>query len=205
MGERKAIKTSFEEIVVYWKRHEDECGLSVDWAEAHERCWRCGCEKNLERCHIIPDSLGGKDEPSNLVLLCKRCHADGPNVGDPEIMWDWIRAYGVPFYDTFWTILGRKEYEFVYGHSMDDDLNKIIESAIHTVEKEELETMVKTKLSEVMSRTSTHFGQPYLNTATVAGVYRMLLKDIAKELGVEFLIKDENEARKKPWWLGTGI
>jgi len=71
MGKREAIKTSIEEIVDYWKRHEDECGLSVDWAEAHERCWRCGCEKNLERCHIIPDSLGGKDEPSNLVLLCK--------------------------------------------------------------------------------------------------------------------------------------
>ena len=26
-------------------------------------------------------------------MLCKRCHADGPNVTDPEIMWDWIKAY----------------------------------------------------------------------------------------------------------------
>ena len=67
------------------------------WRQKNER------EKNLQRCHIIPNSLGGKDEASNLVLLCKRCHADGPNVEDPEIMWDWIRAYGVPFYDTFWT------------------------------------------------------------------------------------------------------
>ena len=121
MGKRKGIKTNIHEIVAYWSKHQDECGLSVDWAEAHERCWRCGCENKLERAHIIPDSIGGKDEPSNFVLLCKRCHADGPNVKDPEIMWDWIRAYGVPFYNTFWGILGRKEYQFIYGYSVPEE------------------------------------------------------------------------------------
>lgn len=202
MSERKPIKTSVEEVVAYWTRHQDECGLSVDWAEAHERCWRCGCQKNLERCHIVPDSLGGKDEASNLVLLCKRCHAEGPNVEDPEIMWDWIRAYGVPFYDTFWKIMGRIEYKFIYGHRMDDDLKKIVELSKHAVEKEELERMYQTKLSKAINRTSIHFGQPYLNTATMAGVYRMFLKDMAKELDVEFPVKDEEMKKKMPWWVG---
>ena len=91
-------------MCTYWARHTDESGLSVDFAEAHERCWRCGCRRRLERCHIVPDSLGGEDIPSNFVILCKRCHLDNPNVADPEIMWDWLRAYSVPLYDTFWDI-----------------------------------------------------------------------------------------------------
>ena len=45
----------------------------------------------------MPDALGGPDAPENIVLLCKRCHAEWPNVKDPEIMWDWLKAYAVPF------------------------------------------------------------------------------------------------------------
>lgn len=82
---RKPMKTTLEEAIDYWVKYQDESGLSVDWAEAKERCWRCGCERNLQRCYIVPHALGGKDEPSNIVLLCERCHADGPNVVDPEI------------------------------------------------------------------------------------------------------------------------
>lgn len=104
MSNRSTIKTTVEEIVNYWVRYVDECDLSIDFSEAHERCWRCGCKINLERCHIIPHSLGGKDEPSNLVLLCKRCHLDNSNVANKEIMWDWLKAYAVSFYDTFWNI-----------------------------------------------------------------------------------------------------
>lgn len=186
VGKRGEIKTKIEDIVDYWARRQDESGLSVDWAEADHRCWRCGCKKHLQRCHIIPDSLGGKDEASNLVLLCKRCHADGPNVDDPEIMWDWIRAYGVPFYDTFWSILGCREYEFIYGHSMVSDLERIIKNSTIALREETVQEMVKEKLFCAMDRTGVHFGQPYCNTATIAGVYRMMLKDIAKELNVDF-------------------
>ena len=202
MSKREPIKTSIKEIVDYWSQHQDESGLSVDWAEAHERCWRCGCKKNLERAHIIPHAMGGKDEPSNLVLLCKRCHADGPNVDDPEIMWDWIRAYGVPFYNTFWGILGRKEYQFIYGHSVPEELEKNFTYVSPEMGKEELEHMVREKFEDAMDRSSNHFGQPYCNTATMAGVHRMLLKDIAKELGVAFPIKSEKEKKEMPWWLG---
>src|SRR5262249_7661154 len=66
---------------------EDECGLGVDWSEAEERCWRCGYKSSLQKCHIVPDSLGGAARPSNLVLLCCRCHREAPNVADPRFMW----------------------------------------------------------------------------------------------------------------------
>ena len=117
MSKRKKIKTTKEQIVEYWKREVDECDLSVDFLEAHERCWRCGCKRHLQRCHIVPESLGGEDIPSNYVLLCSRCHLDNPNVADPEIMWDWLRAYKISFYDMFWQVQGMKEYEKIYACS----------------------------------------------------------------------------------------
>jgi len=119
---RERIRTTIPEIVDYWAKHTGECGLSVDFAEAHERCWRCGCQRSLERYHIVPASLGGEDTPSNFVILCKRCHLDNPNVADPEVMWDWLRAYGVPFYDTFWWVNGIEEYKKIYGRSYAEEL-----------------------------------------------------------------------------------
>lgn len=46
MSKRGNIKTSRKQIIEYWETCQDECELSVDWAEAEERCWRCGCETN---------------------------------------------------------------------------------------------------------------------------------------------------------------
>lgn len=164
---RKVIKAKNHEIVDYWFSRIDECGLSVDAAEAHERCWRCGCKRTLERCHIVPASLGGSAEPSNLVLLCHRCHLDNPNVADPEIMWDWIRAYGTSFYDTFWIIQGMKEYEFIYNRSLEEEFK--------TRNIEDINEFNKI-IKEEMRKATYHFGDPYLNIATIAGVIRMALK-----------------------------
>ena len=203
MSKRTSIKTTISQAVDYWSKRIDECGLSVDWSEAHTRCWRCGCEKNLERCHIIPDSLGGEDAPHNIVLLCKRCHVDEPNVTDPEIMWDWIRAYGVPLYETFWSIMGMKEYEFIYKKSFVRELTNIISSA-----DLEFDDIVQNEINEitgeVMKNAGIHFGHPYLNVATMAGVYRMVLKRLAEKYGVEFPTKAENEDEiVSPWWMKT--
>lgn len=174
----KTIKTTKKQIVDYWQKHVHEEDLSIDFAEAGERYWRCGCERNLERCHIIPRSLGGEDVPSNYVLLCKRCHLDNPNVADPEIMWDWLRAYEVSFYDTFWQIQGLKEYERIYGISFREELAN---RKIGPSDENEINEITK----EQMAKASHHFGDPYLNTATLAGIYRMILKEYDKKHGRE--------------------
>ena len=41
----------------------------------------------------------------------------------------------------------------------------------------------------VMNKAGIHFGHPYFNIATMAGIYRMTLKNFAEECGVEFPIK----------------
>lgn len=185
-NKRKPIKTTKKEIVNYWTSKQNETGLSIDWADADERCWRCGYKKPLERCHIIPDSLGGKDEPSNLVLLCKRCHIEAPNVEDKNFMWDWIRAYGTSIYDTFWKIRAQKEYEFIYGKSYIQELeDRDILSDID----------FRRYWNTDIGKTSIHYGHPWYNTSTDAGVLKMRLDAYDKKYGN--LKPKSKEYRKK--------
>lgn len=171
MAKRPAIKTTVKDIVAYWTNKVYEGDLSVDWSEAHERCWRCAHKTKLERCHIIPHSRGGEDKPSNLVLLCKRCHLENPNVVDPEVMWDWLKAYRVSLYDTFWIVQGLEKYQKIYGESFLDQC-----VAHGMLGREEIEELVALKM-----RSSTHhFGEPHLNKATVAGIFRMIYKEMIK-------------------------
>ena len=192
---RPAINTTKREIVDYWFSRIDECGLSVDASEAHERCWRCGCEKSLERCHIVPYSLGGKDEPSNFVLLCKRCHIDNPNLSDPEIMWDWIRAYGVPLYDTFWDLLGMREYKFIYKK---DFFEEFIDIGI--TDTEEVRKIMDEYVPKIVKEAKHHYGHPYMNSATIAGTYRMIIKYVAKRYNKKLV--DKRKLITKPWYCG---
>lgn len=52
-------------------------------------------------------------------------------------------------------------------------------------------------LDEILKETSFHYGHPYLNAATIAGMYRMLLKRLAKRFDRQISIE---HAHGKPWW-----
>jgi ribosomal protein L37E len=158
-SKRDPIKTTLGEIVDYWASREDECGLSVDWAEAHERCWRCGYKSNLERCHIIPDSLGGSDSPHNLVLLCRRCHRESPDVNDPSFIWRWLRAHAVPLYDTYWTIRGMDEFERLFKRKPFADISDGFSD-------DKMKEILSTHMRDVVH----HFGEGRLNPATIAWI-----------------------------------
>jgi len=80
------------DCVRYWETRIDETDLGVDFAEAHERCWRCGLKtKYLQKCHIIPKSLKGKDTPDNTIPLCCFCHDHMPDVRGNSEVWRWIK------------------------------------------------------------------------------------------------------------------
>lgn len=163
---RKNIKTTIPEIIDYWIKFEDECELNFDWSEANIVCWRCGCKRKLYRCHIIPDSLGGKDEPSNFVLLCADCHKEAPNVESSTFMWDWIKSFRNPFYDTFWQNQAMQEYERIYHKSF---LKELEERNILSNHSALAFWNLKT------GKTSYHFGHPYENVSTITGKYKLHL------------------------------
>ena len=72
------------EINNYWLTEFDHL------EEDYPTCFVCGEEHGLELCHLIPKAKGGSNDPSNIVLLCRRCHSEAPNITIPEIMLKWI-------------------------------------------------------------------------------------------------------------------
>jgi len=48
-------------------------------------CWFCDGERGLERHHIIPVQIGGKNLPNNKVDICHKCHPKLHKLLDPVI------------------------------------------------------------------------------------------------------------------------
>ena len=155
----RVIKTKKQEIVDYWTNRQYEQDMGCDWSEAHERCWRCGYKKKLERCHILPDALEGKDDPSNLILLCSGCHVEAPNVTDSEYMWEWIKNTNVGFYDKFWLDRFIKEYTNEYG---DELLKKLCSYPKYHIMKE---------WKKIYKKTINHAGEK-INISTSHWVFK---------------------------------
>ena len=53
--------------------------------------WSCkALTSNVERAHIIPRALGGSDtDPSNLFLLCPKCHEESPDINNKNLFLKW--------------------------------------------------------------------------------------------------------------------
>ena len=101
------------QIFDYWKERLPALGFFIDWGELG--CWACGFHYGakydikradadwteifqcwdripLQRCHIIPRSLGGTNDVANCFLMCRECHDQAPNTIVPEIFFEWARA-----------------------------------------------------------------------------------------------------------------
>ena len=104
-------------IVKYWRAQD--APIAVDWNRAGEYCWRCARELNRgtsdkhsedddcrHKSHIVPRALGGSDDASNLIVLCRWCHAQAPDVADPAFMWEWLKKTSLGC-DRLWHILTR--------------------------------------------------------------------------------------------------
>jgi hypothetical protein len=100
---------SHESIARYWEGREIPGGTYIPIIDAYEPgCFACGwCRldhvrspaalkqtwRGLERAHVVARSLGGPDIVENIVLLCKKCHEDAPDVGDAKRFWGWIENH----------------------------------------------------------------------------------------------------------------
>jgi len=45
-----------------------------------KKCSKCSSEKDLQIHHIKPRKYGGKHEPNNLILFCRKCHHEYENL-----------------------------------------------------------------------------------------------------------------------------
>jgi hypothetical protein len=143
------IKTTINQIAQYWMENNEisELELNFDWSDANTHCWNCGENKmssknkiRLERCHIIPNALGGEDTPSNYVLLCKICHSNAPNNKNPKYMWDWIKSNktDLSFYGTYKIQMANKLFIERKGYSFFDHMINNKNDIILEILKDEL-------------------------------------------------------------------
>ena len=111
---------SHEKILEFWCSYNGKkileshnikpYGIHTLTIDAGEECWCCdvfccegyydGWRKDMklgkwsgderERCHIVPKSLGGSYECSNLFLMCSECHRRAPNTTEPKVFFEWV-------------------------------------------------------------------------------------------------------------------
>ena len=160
---------SNREIVSYWTSRQDECGLGVDWADAHERCWRCGYKARLQRCHIIPEARKGRYSPDNLVLLRRRCHREAPNIADARYIWIWLRATSLGFYNLHICARAVLEFEMMFGRK------PFVHPSFKNVEA------MYAEVEQILGSTIIHYGEGRTNAATLACAFAQLEE---KYLGV---------------------
>lgn len=171
-----------EDIVDYWKNSTWFLDLHIALDRAANSCWRCGSDQDIQRCHIIPDSLGGESEASNLVLLCARCHAEGPNLRDKRIMFDWIKSYRTKWKDNFWANAAMDEYKRIYGKDIQIEVKEILQKEKIPIELDVAVSELGLLANEVATSATFHFGQTWLNNASLAGCFRIALERLPKHL-----------------------
>lgn len=59
--------------------------------DGYKQIWNNKLVKSdLNRCHIIPNMLGGEDSPRNLFLMCSECHQLSPDSDNPVSFFRWV-------------------------------------------------------------------------------------------------------------------
>lgn len=139
MKKRKSLPTKAK-IYSWWKSLEGlkhiskiqsqygvKLGKLLDIEE--DCCWACFYEtSSAERCHVIPDSIGGSNKPSNIVLMCGQCHQENPDINDESFFWEWFAekehyAYGNIRY------LQQQIEAFGFKHGQHDISKEVYEKA----------------------------------------------------------------------------
>jgi len=164
------MDTSKPEIAKYWAEHAPY-DVFADWADAERLCWRCKYDRRLERCHIVPDSMGGNDEPANLVLLCNQCHREAPNHKNPYYMWIWLRETAGIFEGVYWTMRALAMFEQMFGRAPGG-----YGSGIRDIETA---ATFNDRLLEIVSDAAIHWGDGYPNPATLACLIAEAEKSLA--------------------------
>jgi hypothetical protein len=93
------------------------------------------------------------------------------------------------------------EYKFIYKSSFFDDSLEILNKAGLSRDSTTVSELTKECIHSSYKEASRHFGQSYFNAATMAGIFRIMLKKLATSHGVEFPIKKTLEGQDaSPWW-----
>lgn len=145
---RAAIAAHWSTVPIEWTD-----GTTHPMEHDVHACWACDLTTEdcgpLERAHLVPRSLGGSDDASNLVLLCRSCHRKAPNTDDAAYMLEWVYGYADREADRHFALLLETERLLIERNGIERAEELAVRAT--TERKEELYRLLRT-------RTSTHFG-----------------------------------------------
>ena len=109
-------------------------------------------------------------------------------------MLDWIKAHREEYPHDFWLHAAMREYAFIYGKSVEEEIRNLLERCGKRDSEHEEEAFAQLKLlsNEASVKATCHFGQPYFNTATQAGLLKIALKELSIRLQEESSEKQLN-------------
>lgn len=142
------------EIMLGW-----ECFDNIaECTHNHWNCWACGLPKNqkaLEKCHIVPHSLEGDNEPLNYFLMCSECHRESPDTKHYKVFISWVS--------------NKSSYT-------DDFINQIYNTlSQYDAEDREGDEVLK-RVGEEMQEVGTHGGK--LVRSTSLGILNMVCEEV---------------------------
>lgn len=117
-------KVKSEPIIIDWGEPTCfACGRAADSSiyskydfEDPEDFWTTKEVKSaLERCHIVADSLGGLQQPSNIFLMCSSCHRESPDTVYPQQFFKWVYRRRQYKYSGGWVGEAIRELQSDYG------------------------------------------------------------------------------------------
>jgi hypothetical protein len=89
-------------IKEHWASYLVDIGKFDSKEEVFEAdyCFACGFlftkdESNTERAHIVPRYISDDDSPSNIHLLCQKCHVDSEIIADRKVYMKWFNERNI--------------------------------------------------------------------------------------------------------------
>lgn len=99
-------------------------------------CYACGRKSHVQKCHIIPHHSGGDEHPSNMFLMCYKCHALNPDTNYPEIFYAFVKTTNfyvqtdlvefVAACDKYESTLDRRDQVMLWGARRDAEAIKCV-------------------------------------------------------------------------------
>lgn len=86
----------------------------------YDHCVACGQSGNLNQHHLVPRSIGGSDDESNLITLCGSCHAKAH-----QVKADWRHSELTTKALKEKKQRGERMGKLPYGFTVDDGVNLV--------------------------------------------------------------------------------
>jgi hypothetical protein len=135
-------------ILQFWAGKKDYNDILWIVDPGEKTCFKCGFlaeeigdketlrsfwnkSTKLEKAHIVPHSLGGTEEPRNIIFLCSRCHELCPDTIDYDLNLKWISDHrndlvhniGIPALSGF-TKVELERLSLVHPNHIKEQMNK---------------------------------------------------------------------------------